>query len=126
MVNDVILQTLDVSKGADGLTGKIDDPNVEFAAEQFAAYVDSADETFVPVRFVGPTAWDGFYRVTDVQASASPSKLLGLSVSLERVRGFAAPIFWDEFVFCQLLFHMVWISTWLINLINGNDDWYIC
>ena len=89
----MILQNLDVSKGTVGLTGKIDDPNVEFAAEQFAAYVDSADETFVPVRFVGPTAWDGFYRVTDVQASASPSKLLGLSVSLERVRGFAAPIF---------------------------------
>ena len=93
VVGDVILQNLDVSKGTVGLTGKIDDPNVEFAAEQFAAYVDSADETFVPVRFVGPTAWDGFYRVTDVQASASPSKLLGLSVSLERVRGFAAPIF---------------------------------
>ena len=93
IVGDVILQNLNVSKGTVGLTGKIDDPNVEFAAEQFAAYVDSADETFVPVRFVGPTAWDGFYRVTDVQASASPSKLLGLSVSLERVRGFAAPIF---------------------------------
>ena len=93
VVGDVILQNLNVSKGTVGLTGKIDDPNVEFAAEQFAAYVDSADETFVPVRFVGPTAWDGFYRVTDVQASASPSKLLGLSVSLERVRGFAAPIF---------------------------------
>ena len=93
IVGDVILQNLDVSKGKIGLSGKIDDPNVEFAAEQFAAYVDSADETFVPVRFVGPTAWDGFYRVTDVQASASPSKLLGLSVSLERVRGFAAPIF---------------------------------
>ena len=93
IVGDVILQNLDVSKGTVGLSGVIDDPDVEFAAEQFAAYVDSADETFVPVRFVGPTAWDGFYRVTDVQASASPSKLLGLSVSLERVRGFAAPIF---------------------------------
>ena len=93
IVGDVILQSLDVSKGKIGLSGKIDDPNVEFAAEQFAAYVDSADEAFVPVRFVGPTAWDGFYRVTDVQASASQSKLLGLSVSLERVRGFAAPIF---------------------------------
>lgn len=93
IVGDVILQNLDVSKGTVGLSGVIDDPDVEFAAEQFAAYVDSADETFVPVRFVGPTAWDGFYRVTDVRASASPSKLLGLSVSLERVRGFAAPIF---------------------------------
>ena len=93
IVCDVILQNLDVSKGTVGLSGVIDDPDVEFAAEQFAAYVDSADETFVPVRFVGPTAWDGFYRVTDVQASASQSKLLGLSVSLERVRGFAAPIF---------------------------------
>lgn len=93
VVGDVILQNLDVSKGTVGLSGKIDDPNVEFAAEQFAAYTDSADETFVPVQFVGPTAWDGFYRVTDVQASASQSKLLGLSVSLERVRGFAAPIF---------------------------------
>ena len=93
IVGDVILQNLDVSKGTVGLSGVIDDPDVEFAAEQFAAYVDSADETFVPVRFVGPTAWDGFYRVADVRASASPSKLLGLSVSLERVRGFAAPIF---------------------------------
>lgn len=93
IVGDVILQNLDVSKGTVGLSGVIDDPDVEFAAEQFAAYIDSADETFVPVRFVGPTAWDGFYRVTDVRASASPSKLLGLSVSLERVRGFAAPIF---------------------------------
>ena len=93
IVGDVILQNLDVSKGTVGLSGVIDDPDVEFAAEQFAAYVDSADETFVPVRFVGPTAWDGFYRVTDVRASATPSKLLGLSVSLERVRGFAAPIF---------------------------------
>ena len=93
-LSEVILQQMSISKGgAVSLTGKLTDDDLEFAAAQFAAYADSSDETFLPCQFVGPVGWDGFYRVLDVSAGATEARRLDLSVSLERVRGFAAPIF---------------------------------
>lgn len=63
-------------------------------AEQFVAYVDSSDEAFVPVTWSAgsPSGWDGFYRPLSVDLTSEREELWTLSVELERVQGFAAPL----------------------------------
>ena len=40
--------------------------------------------------------------------------------------GAAAPVFRNQLIFRKLLFYSLDIGAWLINLINGNDNFYSC
>ncbi len=68
------------------------DTDVAYVAEQFVALPGNADETFVPVLF-GEASWmDGFYRVVSADVIGQMSSYWALSLDLERVRGYAAPV----------------------------------
>ena len=38
----------------------------------------------------------------------------------------SAPILWDQLILCQLLLHAFNICAWLINLVDGYNDLYLC
>lgn len=71
-------------------------PDALTLRQQLMGYVDSPDETFVPVTWADQPSVNGFYRV--VSARVDPSKagayagVFLFSVELERVQGFAAPL----------------------------------
>lgn len=64
--------------------------------QQLNGYVDSSDESFVPVQWADQPEVDGYYRVLSVSIAASVTGaafgVYDFSVELERVRGFAAPL----------------------------------
>lgn len=65
--------------------------------QQFLGYVDSPDEDFVPVTWADQPSVDGFYRVLTVDfvphVSGAFNGVYVFSLVLEKVRGFAAPMF---------------------------------
>ena len=92
------MQQIDLKGGTVRVTGNLhlaDGSDLTYAAEQFAAYVDSPDETFVPVIWGTdcPPGFDGFYRVRDVALGSTQADVWSLDLSLERVQGYAAPLF---------------------------------
>jgi hypothetical protein len=98
-LGEAVLSTADLKAGKASVKGTIvdldyDKVELTHVAEQFAAYVDSPDEAFVPVLWSGgPSVWDGFYRVEDVQLHGWRSDVWEIGLELERVQGFAAPLF---------------------------------
>lgn len=64
--------------------------------QQLNGYVDNPDEPAVPVTWSADPTVDGFYRVEGVSVGASramaPRGVMDFSLSLERVRGFSAPL----------------------------------
>ena len=97
-LSEANLQQIDLKGGTVRVTGNLhlaDGSDLTYAAEQFAAYVDSPDETFVPVTWGTdcPPGFDGFYRVQDVALGSTQTDVWSLDLSLERVQGFAAPLF---------------------------------
>lgn len=97
-LSEANLQQIDLKGGTVRVTGNLhlaDGSDLTYAAEQFAAYVDSPDETFVPVTWGTdcPPGFDGFYRVQDVALGSTRTDVWSLDLSLERVQGFAAPLF---------------------------------
>ena len=77
-LSEANLQQVDIKGGTIRATGNLhlaDGSDLTYAAEQFAAYVDSPDETFVPVIWgTGcPPGFDGFYRVQAVALGSTHS-----------------------------------------------------
>ena len=98
VLSEANLQQIDLKGGTVRVTGNLhlaDGSDLTYAAEQFAAYVDSPDETFVPVTWGTdcPPGFDGFYRVRDVALGSTQADVWSLDLSLERVQGYAAPLF---------------------------------
>lgn len=64
--------------------------------QQLLGYVDSPDESFVPVTWGEDPSVDGYYRVTGASVGAvaglADQGVVSFSVDLERVQGFAAPL----------------------------------
>ena len=97
-LSEANLQQVDIKGGTIRATGNLhlaDGSDLTYAAEQFAAYVDSPDETFVPVIWgTGcPPGFDGFYRVQDVALGSTQADVWSLDLTMQRVQGFAAPLF---------------------------------
>ena len=97
-LSEANLQQVDIKGGTIRATGNLhlaDGSDLTYAAEQFAAYVDSPDETFVPVIWgTGcPPGFDGFYRVQDVALGSTQTDVWSLDLTMQRVQGFAAPLF---------------------------------
>lgn len=97
-LSEANLQQVDIKGGTIRATGNLhlaDGSDLTYAAEQFAAYVDSPDETFVPVIWGDgcPPGFDGFYRVQDVALGSTQADVWSLDLTMQRVQGFAAPLF---------------------------------
>lgn len=97
-LSEANLQQVDIKGGTIRATGNLhlaDGSDLTYAAEQFAAYVDSPDETFVPVIWGDgcPPGFDGFYRVQDVALGSTQTDVWSLDLTMQRVQGFAAPVF---------------------------------
>ena len=97
-LSEANLQQVDIKGGTIRATGNLhlaDGSDLTYAAEQIAAYVDSPDETFVPVIWgTGcPPGFDGFYRVQDVALGSTQADVWSLDLTMQRVQGFAAPLF---------------------------------
>ena len=64
--------------------------------QQLSGYVDSPDESFVPVTWDEDPSVDGYYRIigatVDARAGLAWQGIVEFSITLERVRGFAAPL----------------------------------
>lgn len=71
--------------------------DVNVLREQMLGYADNPDEEVVPVTWSIDSRVDGFYRVLGVQVSENPnhrkSRHVPYQVELERVPGFASPLF---------------------------------
>ena len=97
VLSEVSYQQVDITRGAIRVTGNVhvaDATDMTYAVEQIAALVDNPDETFVPVIWGDyPAGWDGFYRVLDVSLGSTRPDVWTLTADLERVQGFAAPLF---------------------------------
>ena len=97
VLSEVSYQQVDITRGAIRVTGNVhvaDATDMTYAVEQIAALVDNPDETFVPVIWGDyPAGWDGFYRVLDVSLGSTQPDVWTLAADLERVQGFAAPLF---------------------------------
>ena len=97
VLSEVSYQQVDITRGAIRVTGNVhvaDATDMTYAVEQIAALVDNPDETFVPVIWGDyPAGWDGFYRVLDVSLGSTQPDVWTLTADLERVQGFAAPLF---------------------------------
>ena len=97
VLSEVSYQQVDITRGAIRVTGNVhvaDATDMTYAVEQIAALVDNPDETFVPVIWGDyPAGWDGFYRVLDVSLGSTQPDAWTLAADLERVQGFAAPLF---------------------------------
>ena len=96
-LSEANLQQVDIKGGTIRATGDLhlaDGSDLTYAAEQFADYVDSPDETFVPVIWgTGcPPGFDGFYRVQDVALGSTQADVWSLDLTMQRVQGFAAPL----------------------------------
>ena len=97
VLSEVSYQQVDITRGAIRVTGNVhvaDATDMTYAVEQISALVDNPDETFVPVIWGDyPAGWDGFYRVLDVSLGSTQPDVWKLTADLERVQGFAAPLF---------------------------------
>ena len=97
VLSEVSYQQVDITRGAIRVTGNVhvaDATDMTYAVEQISALVDNPDETFVPVIWGDyPAGWDGFYRVLDVSLGSTQPDVWTLTADLERVQGFAAPLF---------------------------------
>ena len=97
VLSEVSYQQVDITRGAIRVTGNVhvaDATDMTYAVEQIAALVDNPDETFVPVIWGDyPAGWDGFYRVLDVSLGSTQPDVWTLTADLDRVQGFAAPLF---------------------------------
>ena len=97
VLSEVSYQQVDITRGAIRVAGNVhvaDATDMTYAVEQIAALVDNPDETFVPVIWGDyPAGWDGFYRVLDVSLGSTQPDVWTLTADLERVQGFAAPLF---------------------------------
>lgn len=76
-----------------------DDDHFHALVQQVLGLVDNEDEEVVPVTWSQDATFDGFYRVTSVSIPNSPIRIrdgivLNCSVTLERLRGYANPI-WE-------------------------------
>lgn len=101
-LTDVHLSELDHRPGVIAVGGTLNESNptvAEVLVEQMLGYVESLDEPYVPVTWgcaQGNTI-TGFYRVRDVSSRAitrlTDRGMYEFSIALERVRGFAAPLF---------------------------------
>ena len=97
------IDRLDVSDDRLSLSGSVtrfDDPlSASAAANALAAYASSPDEPFIPVVWSDARAdVTGYYRVSSAAVEgrsglAPCGGVWGLSMELERVRGFSAPLF---------------------------------
>ena len=71
-------------------------PDALTLRQQLMGYVDSPDETFVPVTWADQPSVNGFYRVLSARVDPHPlgawAGVLIFSVELERVQGFASPL----------------------------------
>ena len=97
VLSEVSYQQVDITRGAIRVTGNVhvaDATDMTYAVEQIAALVNNPDETFVPVIWGDyPAGWDGFYRVLDISLGSTQPDVWTLTADLERVQGFAAPLF---------------------------------
>ena len=97
VLSEVSYQQVDITRGAIRVTGNVhvaDATDMTYAVEQISALVDNPDETFVPVIWGDyPAGWDGFYRVLNVSLGSTQPDVWTLTADLERVQGFAAPLF---------------------------------
>ena len=97
VLSEVSYQQVDITRGAIRVTGNVhvaDATDMTYAVEQISALVNNPDETFVPVIWGDyPAGWDGFYRVLDVSLGSTQPDVWTLAADLERVQGFAAPLF---------------------------------
>ena len=71
-------------------------PNALTLRQQLMGYVDSADETFVPVTWADQPEVNGYYRVVSADVSPNPrgafAGVYDFRVDLARVQGAAAPL----------------------------------
>ncbi len=91
--------TVEVAGGKVSIKGETSRADLERSLalrQQLLGYVDSPDESFVPVLWSEDPSVAGFYRVTAAsmsgEAGSAPKGFLSYSVDLERVPGYASPL----------------------------------
>ena len=91
------VQSLSLARGKLSVSGLLKSEGTDLTpvVEQFIGYIDNPSELVVPVQWSGvPGQVNGFYRMLDVSMDSIQSRTdyWNLSMELERVRGFAAPV----------------------------------
>ena len=93
---DTAISDLTISSSAVTFRGTLEGEREQLTRtiEQIVGYVDSLDEPVVPLLWdCLSTGWDGYYRVLDVEVIRDLPDLADLLITVQRVRGFAAPLF---------------------------------